>query len=61
MGSKQLHTFAELAGGAADFIAEYPEAAAFFARKLAAAFRGEACRTEEDERTNREDMKRRGF
>lgn len=61
MGSRQLHLLARLAGGSAEFIATYPEAATFFARELEKILNREACEVEDREREDRDDMKRRGF
>lgn len=59
--SSRSHVLAELAGSAAEFIAAYPEAAAFVARRLEQIFRTEASHAEEFQREEREHMRRRGF
>jgi hypothetical protein len=62
MGSStRFASLASLAGTAADFIAAYPEAAAFCARKLEQLLHAEECRAEEREREERDENRRRGF
>jgi len=60
MGSSHSLMLARLAAGSADFIATYPEAAAWFARRLEHIFAEESNRAEEREREEREQSRRAG-
>lgn len=61
MGSSHARRLAALAAGAADFIAEFPQAAAFFARRLSQLLDAEAYKAEELEQDERQEHRRRGF